>query len=729
MKYRLCLLLSVIITLSIPATVHADRMPRVFHVAQTQNADDANPGTSSSPFRTINKAAQLALPGDTVMVHEGVYREWVRPDRGGESPTRMIQYQAAPGERVCIRGSEIFDPKWEVIAPDVPRLNEFVQATIPETLFEDNPRLPGEQKYNPFDTAVQATLYRTPEERFAKRTPKDAIPELVIGEVFLHGQPLTQVRTVEETRARRGRWCVKADGRTLVVHFPKWCKGPVELTVRHQVFAPVLRGLGYIRVSGFIIEQAANQGPFPQAGMLSTRSGHHWIIENNVIRHAATVGLDAGSEVLAHWQHLYNSDVKEGPWVSLEAQPTHEKKFPHSPRPAGYNFVDADSPSKGHIIRNNVVSDNGMVGLMAGKADDLLIEGNVFERNNRRFLDPLENPQIGWHETAGMKFHLTRNAVIRSNLVRDNYGEARGIYLDNNNDNARVTRNIVLNNHYGIDLEINAGPACLVDNNIIAFSRLDGISSRDSDTMRLVHNLVMYSGRWGCILDYSGQRGPYFHRSHHRPHHCEVRNNIFLQNQGGAIRIPLPGKDTPNTNVVDGNLVSVGQAFHLCPTGLKDIPEALYAWTNQTLTKANVPLKERPDQEAWSKKDPWWRGQCSRRAFEALLGTGKNIERPLSPSKLFDLLDCFRNAPPGLTPKQVNLQELPPELLLQANWNEWNSIRVRRVADIRTDYLGQAMPDKAVSPGPIQVVPAKDESGLTVWPQQSVPSMQTKSNQ
>ena len=68
---------------------------------------DMNNGTLSSPLRTIQAAAELAKPGDVITVHEGVYRERVNPPRGGESPEKMIRYQASAGERVEIKGSEI----------------------------------------------------------------------------------------------------------------------------------------------------------------------------------------------------------------------------------------------------------------------------------------------------------------------------------------------------------------------------------------------------------------------------------------------------------------------------------------------------------------------------------------------------------------------------------------------------------------------------------------------
>ena len=50
---------------------------REYHVAVT--GCDFEDGTKDHPFRTISKAALLAMPGDRVIVHEGEYREWVKP--------------------------------------------------------------------------------------------------------------------------------------------------------------------------------------------------------------------------------------------------------------------------------------------------------------------------------------------------------------------------------------------------------------------------------------------------------------------------------------------------------------------------------------------------------------------------------------------------------------------------------------------------------------------------
>jgi hypothetical protein len=77
---------------------------REIHVAKTGN--DGNPGSAESPYLTIAKSAEAAQPGDTVVVHAGTYREWVKPRRGGPDESSRIVYRAAAGEDVLVKGSE-----------------------------------------------------------------------------------------------------------------------------------------------------------------------------------------------------------------------------------------------------------------------------------------------------------------------------------------------------------------------------------------------------------------------------------------------------------------------------------------------------------------------------------------------------------------------------------------------------------------------------------------------
>ncbi|HEX7010937.1 MAG TPA: hypothetical protein VF184_13225, partial [Phycisphaeraceae bacterium] len=63
-----------------------------------QAADDGGDGLSARrAFRTIQQAADAAMPGDTILVAPGVYYEHVQITRGGE-PGRPITFRAASRE-------------------------------------------------------------------------------------------------------------------------------------------------------------------------------------------------------------------------------------------------------------------------------------------------------------------------------------------------------------------------------------------------------------------------------------------------------------------------------------------------------------------------------------------------------------------------------------------------------------------------------------------------------
>lgn len=80
---------------------------RTFHISPT--GDDDNPGTESKPWQTLAHASDHAAPGDRVVVHEGVYRDIIRPIRSG-LPQHPIVFEAAPGARVEINGARELIP-------------------------------------------------------------------------------------------------------------------------------------------------------------------------------------------------------------------------------------------------------------------------------------------------------------------------------------------------------------------------------------------------------------------------------------------------------------------------------------------------------------------------------------------------------------------------------------------------------------------------------------------
>lgn len=67
------------------------------------NGSDENPGTYLLPWRTIEKAAQMVRPGETVYIREGIYAESVSFDISGTA-ANPIKIQAYPGENPAIDG-------------------------------------------------------------------------------------------------------------------------------------------------------------------------------------------------------------------------------------------------------------------------------------------------------------------------------------------------------------------------------------------------------------------------------------------------------------------------------------------------------------------------------------------------------------------------------------------------------------------------------------------------
>ncbi|MDR3173582.1 MAG: DUF1565 domain-containing protein, partial [Treponema sp.] len=137
---------------------------------------DQNPGTRITPFKTISRAAAVALPGDTVTVHEGVYREWVNPANGG-TETRRITYQAAPGEKVVISGAEPVT-EWEQVDGNL------WKTVIDNILFGAyNPY------YNPYREKIFGDwLFVRPEKTFHT------------GEVYFNGKSMYEAQTLDDAR-------------------------------------------------------------------------------------------------------------------------------------------------------------------------------------------------------------------------------------------------------------------------------------------------------------------------------------------------------------------------------------------------------------------------------------------------------------------------------------------------------------------------------------------------
>lgn len=389
-----------------------------YHVdCMDESASDKNDGSAEHPFKTINRAAQIAGPGTRIIVHPGLYRECVTPKKGGAGPKKMISYEAMPG--VTVSGS--------VVAKNIiPAENCAHDPGIRLwTIRLDPADFPG---YNPF--CANNLIHMREFLELTRENQKNHLARR--GVVFIDGKPLEQVERMEDLDKAAGTYFVESNG--MIVH----CRPLddvdirehlVELTAKEQNFAPDEPYLGYIRVKGFHFTHAATGHPFPQRGAVSTYRGNHWIIEDNVIEWSNCLGMDIGNE---------------DPSFSMEGLPA--EKMP------GWT-----------VVRRNEIRNCGVCGLAGYIANEILVEDNLV--SGCGWL-------MTWHpsESGGIKFHCAVRCLIRRNIVEKLHcGNA--IWLDCNNDCNRITQNLVINNEdqdpRAIHIECTRDCPNLIDNNII----------------------------------------------------------------------------------------------------------------------------------------------------------------------------------------------------------------------------------------------------------------------
>lgn len=98
--FRLSLTFGVtfVLSLSLSATT--------YEVAQqSPQAGDGGPGTTAQPWKTLSHAAEKVGPGDTVLIHGGVYRERVLVKASGTAQA-PIHFEAVLGEQVVLSGAD-----------------------------------------------------------------------------------------------------------------------------------------------------------------------------------------------------------------------------------------------------------------------------------------------------------------------------------------------------------------------------------------------------------------------------------------------------------------------------------------------------------------------------------------------------------------------------------------------------------------------------------------------
>ncbi|MGW7858699.1 right-handed parallel beta-helix repeat-containing protein [Staphylococcus xylosus] len=419
-------------------------MTNCIHV--DKKGSDCGLGNVESPFLTIDKAASVAQPGDSIIVHEGIYREEITHINAGLSESRRISFEAAKDEQVIIKGSEEITG-WQQIDGNIWKVE------IDNKIFKD---------FNPFATKLFGDWLAVDNDKS-------------LGQVYLDDQSLFEVseyeqlanpKLVEETLDHWTNkqvtydykdqsiyvWYAKVekDITTIYVNFHDFNPNNevTEINVRKSAFRPFKMHTNYITIRNFEIVNVATQWSPPtaaQTGMIDTHWSKGWIIENNTLYNAVCSAIAIGKEI-STGDNL-NTYRKDKPGYQYQIETV-------------FKAVNSDWNKEtigSHIVRNNVIHDcgqNAVVGHL-GSAFSKIYNNHIYNIGNKR--------EFFGYEIAGIKLHAAIDTQVYNNYV---HNCSLGMWFDWQTQGTRISKNIFNDNTRDLFVEVSSGPY-IVDNNIL----------------------------------------------------------------------------------------------------------------------------------------------------------------------------------------------------------------------------------------------------------------------
>ena len=419
-------------------------MTNCIHV--DKKGSDCGLGNVESPFLTIDKAASVAQPGDSIIVHEGIYREEITHINTGLSESRRISFEAAKDEQVMIKGSEEITG-WQQIDGSIWKVE------IDNKIFKD---------FNPFATKLFGDWLAVDNDKS-------------LGQVYLNDQSLFEVSEYEQLADPKlveeilDHWTnkqvtydykdqsiyvwyakVEKDITTIYVNFHDYNPNNevTEINVRKSAFRPFKMHTNYITIRNFEIANVATQWSPPtaaQTGMIDTHWSKGWIIENNTLYNAVCSAIAIGKEI-STGDNL-NTYRKDKPGYQYQIETV-------------FKAVNSDWNKEtigSHIVRNNVIHDcgqNAVVGHL-GSAFSKIYNNHIYNIGNKR--------EFFGYEIAGIKLHAAIDTQVYNNYV---HNCSLGMWFDWQTQGTRISKNIFNDNTRDLFVEVSSGPY-IVDNNIL----------------------------------------------------------------------------------------------------------------------------------------------------------------------------------------------------------------------------------------------------------------------
>ena len=491
-------------------------------------------GTKDRPFKHIDDAARIARPGDTVLVAPGIYREYVNPRHAGQEDAR-IEYRSTEPLGARITGAELLTG-WE----------KYQGTTWVARV--DNGVFNG---YNPYALPVAGDWYFYPKD---PETGK--ILDMHRGAVYMNDQMFYEAFTLEECLKGEVferswqpelsiyKWYAEVGARetTIYANFHDYDPNRecVEINVRNKCFMPSEKYIGYITLSGFVVDKAATNWAPPAAyqdGMIGSHWSRGWIIEDCDISNSRCCGISFGNY---HQKEKENDNYFSNKHVKSPTQMERDAVCI-----AQYDGWTKETVGS-HIVRRCHIHDCGQAGIVGrmGCVFSLIEDNHIHHINNSQ--------QLTGAEMGGIKFHAAIDVIFRRNHI---HHCTMGIWTDWQAQGTRFTQNLMHDNQppkcvppapmklsQDIFVEVGHGPT-LIDNNIL----LSEASIRwATQGVAVVHNLL--AGAFtavGAGTDMVTSKGASQRRytPYHIPHRTEVAgfmtilhgdnrvyNNIIIQN-------------------------------------------------------------------------------------------------------------------------------------------------------------------------------------------------------
>ena len=487
------------------------------------HAQKEGDGTRERPYKYISDAARAALPGDTVRVAPGIYREYVDPVHAGTEENRITYVSEEPLGAVITGAEEARGWKRYQGSVWVLRVDNGIFGS-----------------YNPYTTMVGGDWYFAPVIRHT-------------GAVYLNDRQLYEAETLEECLKGEVypcswerefsiyKWYTEQDGDQTVIYANFQEKDPnqekVEIHVRRNCFMPSKTGVGYITLSGFRVEKAATTWAPPAAyqdGMVGPHWSKGWIIEDCEISNSKCCGISLGKYYDPENDHYFTRKHVKSP-TQMERDAVCRGQY--------HGWLKENVGS--HIVRRCHIhhcEQTGIVGRM-GCVFSVIEDNHIHHINNMQ--------QLGGAEIAAIKLHAAIDVTMRRNHI---HHSTMGIWCDWQAQGTRISQNLFHDNHapseeipkaegamdsQDVFIEVSHGPT-LIDNNLM----LSRASVRlAAEGVAVVHNLILGAFTaigGGTDMIVNGVNQPRY-TPYHIPHRTEVAgfmtilhgddriyNNIFI---------------------------------------------------------------------------------------------------------------------------------------------------------------------------------------------------------